>query len=208
MVAVHETEVLKAQDIQHISALAATETYLDVARTNLVLAAGREREASDALVLLGKIEKQISNGGGTHGSAVAVTLQRAAVEIEPTSAFGYRELGTTLLKQGLVEQAAWALNRSVEIKPTRSGYQRLLEASRRLGDVDTAQVCLASLQKPELRNEIPVKSLSPAAFAATHRPIPQSIEPAKVQPKSSTTKSPKAAEAKVSLWSLFPFGRR
>ncbi len=208
MVVVHETDVLKGQDLEDMSALEATEKYLAVARTNLIAAAGGVREASDALVLLGQIEKQLSAPGDTHGAAVAVTLQRAAIDIAPTNGPGYRELGTTLLDQGLVKQAAWALSRSVEIQPTRSGYQGLLEASRRLGDVDTARLCLASLQDPNVADEIPVKELSPDVFAATYKPNLSELKnvPAKTQPPAVT--APPASETRISLRSLFPFGRR
>ncbi len=207
MVTVHETEVLKNQDITDFSALEATETYLAVAKKNLVLAAGDAREASDALILLGRIEKEMSPSGDTHASSVAVTLQRAAVEIEPNNAFGYRELGTTLLNQGLTEQAIAALNRSIEIQPTRTSYQRLLEASRRLGDIDTVRECLASLQNPELESEFPVLSLSPQAFAATHRPIPAAVQPAPVKPARAEAETSTAEVPKIGLRSLFPFGR-
>ncbi len=208
MVGVHETLALKDQDLENISSLEATESYLAVARSNLALAAGGAREASDALVLLGQIEKQMSRRGDTHAAAVAVTLQRAAIEIEPENAMGYRELGATLLQQGLVQQAAWALNKSVELRPTRAGYERLLEASRRLGDVDTARVCLASLEDPRMQDEIPFQQLTPEAFASTHRPNLASVEPAKAKPPTVEGKPRQVEASKVSFRSLFPFKRR
>ena len=208
MVVVHETDVLKGQDLENMSALEATEKYLAVARKNLIAAAGGVREASDALVLLGQIEKQMSAPGDTHGAAVAVTLQRAAIDIAPTNGPGYRELGTTLLDQGLVKQAAWALSRSVEIQPTRSGYQGLLEASRRLGDVETARLCLASLQDPNVVDEIPVKELSPDVFASTYKPNLSELKNAPAQTQPTGANAPKAEETRISLRTLFPFGRR
>jgi hypothetical protein len=208
MVVVHETDVLKGQDLENMSALEATEEYLAVATKNLIAAAGGVREASDALVLLGQIEKQMSAPGDTHGAAVAVTLQRAAIDIAPTNGPGYRELGTTLLDQGLVKQAAWALNRSVEIQPTRSGYQGLLEASRRLGDVETARLCLASLQDPNIADEIPVKELSPDVFAATYKPNLSELKNAPAQTQQTGANAPEAEKTRISLRTLFPFGRR
>lgn len=209
MVVAHETTVLKDNDFEHISVLEATQAYLAVANTNLVLAARDVQEASDALVLLGQIEQQMSQPGDIHAAAVAVTLQRAAVEISPANAFAYRELGATLLNHGLVEQAAWALNRSIEIQPTRIGYERLLDASRQLGNDDTARACLAALQHPELQSEIPVQTLSPRAFAATNRPNAALIKPVNAKPATTTdSETRKAAEPKISLRSLFPFSRR
>ncbi len=208
MVAVHETDVLKGRDLENISALEATETYLAVAKKNLTAAAGGVREASDALVLLGNIEKQMSNPGDTHAAAVAVTLQRAAIEVAPTNGSGYRELGSTLLDQGLVKQAAWALGRSVEIQPTRSGYEGLLEASRRLGDVETARLCLESLQNPNISSETPVKTLSPDAFAATYKPNLNELKTATPKPQPLEADAHKAEQTRISLRTLFPFGRR
>jgi hypothetical protein len=208
MVAVHETDVLKGRDLENISALEATETYLAVARKNLTAAAGGVREASDALVLLGQIEKRMSKPGDTHAAAVAVTLQRAAIEVAPTNGPGYQELGTTLLDQGLVKQAAWALGRSIAIQPTRSGYEGLLEASRRLGDVETARLCLESLQNPNISSETPVKTLSPDAFAATYKPNLNELKTATPKPQRFEADAPKAEQTRISLRTLFPFGRR
>lgn len=206
MVAVHETEVLKGRDLEDVSSLEATETYLAVAKQNLIVAAGGAREASDALVLLGKIEKQISDPSDTHAAAVAVTLQRAAIEVAPTNGSGYRELGSTLLEQGLVEQAAWALSRSIEIQPTRRGYQSLLDASRRLGDVETARHCLDSLNDPSMGNETPVRTLSPELFASTYKPNLNELKSAKPQPAAA--KPSESEPTRVSLRTLFPFSRR
>lgn len=206
MVAVHETEVLKGRDLENVSSLEATETYLAVAKQNLKAAAGGFCEASDALVLLGKIEKQMSRPGDTHAAAVAVTLQRAAIEIAPTNGQGYQELGTTLLDQGLVQQAAGALSRSVDLQPTRKGYERLLQASRRLGDVETARLCLESLRDPSILSETPVKKLSPEVFAATYKPNLSELKTARPQPPDVDTHI--AEPTSVSLRTLFPFSRR
>lgn len=214
MVDSHETQALKDRDIKNLSALEATEAYLNLARENLVRACGGVSEACDALVLLGKIEKQMARPGETHGAAVAVTLQRAAVVIEPNSSHAYGELGATLMQQGLIDQAALALQQSVEMRPTRIGYQRLLEVSRRLGDADTARRCVTSLQKPDLQDSIRVKTLSPVEFAATHRPQLASIaaKPAspnrEATPAASESQSKETSAIKVSSRSLFPFGRR
>jgi hypothetical protein len=209
MVAVHETTVLKEhEDLESLSALEAIEAYLAEAKRNFVHAAEGSREGSDALMLLGKIETRLASENSIHAAAVAVTLQRAAVEIEPRNAIGYRELGATLLAQGLADQAAWALHRSLEIDPTRTGFQRLLEASRRLGDIDTARMCLASLKNPRLKSEIPVRPLSPKAFAATHRPDPASMKPVAARPENTANPAQKTDQPRIGFRSFFPFGRK
>ncbi|TWU57156.1 hypothetical protein [Rubripirellula reticaptiva] len=212
MVSVHETEVLKSRDLSSVSAMRATEAYLSIAKDNLVAATGSSNDACDALVMLGIIEKQLHDGNESHAGEVAMTLQRAAIEIAPTSAVAHRELGITLLEQGLVPQAAWALTQSVQLRPSREGYNRLLEASRRMGDANASQKCLAALQDPTLPSGIPVKTLAPDAFAASYRPNPAAIQPT---PPTTQTASPEVnptrpakTETRVSTRSLFPFGRR
>lgn len=208
MVGVHETDALKNRDLENVSALEATEAYLAVAKTNLIAAAGGVQEASDALVLLGKIEKQMAGPADTHAPAVAVTLQRAAIEIAPNNALAYQALGTTLLDQGLVKQSAWALGRSIEIQPTRIGYEGLLEAARRLGDVETARMCLDSLQNSRIANQTNVRKLEPAAFASTYKPNMNELRQVKrsAQPVEQGVK--KVEPSRVSLRTLFPFSRR
>jgi len=142
-----------------------------------------------------------------------VTLQRAAIEVAPTNGPGYCELGTTLLDQGLVKEAAWALSRSIELQPTRSGYQGLLEASRRLGDVETARHCLASLRDPGMLSETPVKTLSPEVFAATYKPNLNELKTATAAPQPPAPQlpvadAPNAEPTRISLRTLFPFNRR
>jgi tetratricopeptide (TPR) repeat protein len=171
MVAVHETDVLKQTELDNLSPLRATDLYLASAKSQLVAAAERSREASDALVILARIEKAIENVSESHSAAVALTLQRAAVEIAPDNALAFRELGSSLLNQGLLEHAVAALNRSVQLEPSPDSYRLLLEASRRLGDADLARRCLLALRKNESSGPgVRVRQLAPQQFAATHLP--------------------------------------
>ncbi|MFK8111972.1 MAG: hypothetical protein AB8B91_07205 [Rubripirellula sp.] len=208
MVTVHETSVLKDQELENLSAIEATEAYLVVARENLVLASAGSREASNALVLLGQIEKLVSTENVTHSAAVAVMLQRSAIEIDDQNGQAFDALGLTFLQQGLAGPACWALKKSIDLQPTRSSYQKLLEASRRMGDADTARICNAALRSNTLPSDLRVQKLSPAAFAATHRPNPATI-PAKTRPVEPKKVTPEQkTPQRVSLRTLFPFSRR
>ncbi len=208
MVTVHETAVLKQQDLSVTSSLEATESYLDYAREQLVFAAGGVREGSQALVLLGQIEFQMAKPSDTHSTSVAVTVQQAAVEADPYFAVGYRVLGTTMLQLGMAEEAANCLITSLQIQPTRLAYERLLDVARRLGDVDTARICMKSLEDPRMEEGNLVHSLSPTEFAATHRPAPASIEPSRSSANTETVKAQAKPAARIGFGSLFPFGRR
>ncbi|QDT02304.1 hypothetical protein K227x_06800 [Rubripirellula lacrimiformis] len=224
MVAVHATTVLKQQDVSRISSIRATEAYLDVAREHLVSAAGESVEACDALIMLGIVEKNVAESGDSHAGAVAITLQRSAIEVSPGSAVGYRELGKTYLEQGLGAQAAWSLRESVRLRPSRSAYQGLLEASRRMGDADTARQCVAALNDPDLPSGIAVKTLRPEAFAASYHPSPAAIQTISqrssaanqqaadlkdADPSSASDSDPAATkDDRVTARSIFSFGRR
>ena len=170
MVVAHKTDVLKQRDLGKVSPLLAMETYLAKAKLDLVAALGESREGSDAVLALARAEMQIGNVSGAHTSAVALTYQRAAVEVAPHSAIAHSELGGMLLKQGLVQQAALALQRSVQIEPSRAGYRKLLAAAQQLGDAQLARFCVTALEKQPAEVPVRVKQLEPHQFAATYRP--------------------------------------
>ena len=213
MVTVHETVALKDQDLSDFTAFEATEVYLNYAKEQLVLATGGVREGSQALLLLGKVEFQIAEPGDAHATSVAVTVQRAAVEADQFYAVGYRVLGTSLLRLGLVEEAADCLIASLRIEPTRMAYESLLEVSRRLGDVDTARVCMKALQDPRMDEGSLVKSLTPEQFATTYRPNPttrNADSPSPIQASSGPKEIKAQAKpaARIGFGSLFRFGRK
>ncbi|MGI9472500.1 MAG: hypothetical protein ACR2NZ_13245 [Rubripirellula sp.] len=205
MVSSHQTPVLKERDASTVSAYEAADAYLSYARERIVSASGEMPEASHALVLLGRLEKQVSRSSRTYTDAVTVTLHRAAIDVQPSNAAAYRALGTTLLDQGLTEQASWALQRSVEITPTRPAYEGLLEVARRSGDAVAARACTAALNHPALGSEIPVMRLNASEFASTHRPdeITTQTNGISQEPTSRQAESPR-----LGIRSLFPFTRR
>ncbi|KAA1260664.1 hypothetical protein LF1_32040 [Rubripirellula obstinata] len=211
MVAVHETEILKSQDLKTLSAVQATDAYLNLARTKLVSAAGHSALAAESMLLLGMIEKQVLSREDVHSGAVSLTYHGAATEIQPSNAEAHREYGRTLLEQGLVRQSILSLKQSVAIQPSRTGYHILLNASRRGGDYDLAQQCIRALDDPSLFNDTAVVQLPPSQFAASYRPTPQTINaiPATSSPKPDVKDpEPDQEKTRISFRSFFPFGRR
>ncbi len=210
MVSVHETTTLKNRDLENLSAIEASEAYLTFALENLVQAAEGAPEASDALVILGMVERDTASIDNAHAKAIAVTLQRAAVQIAPSSMIAHRELGTTLGRQGLVDQAADSLKYSLAIRPTRIAYQRLLEVASRSGDRDTAQSCVLALNDESLPIEFAVRTIAPKEFAATHRPSLASVQSKKTESTVArvNNESNGSQPVRVSFRSLLPFGRK
>lgn len=208
MVTVHETTVLKEADLGSMSAIEATEAYLQVAHDNLVMSAARSRDASIALVLLGQIETQVAKNSNTHSAAVAVMLQQSAIEIDGQNWMAFQSLGHTFLQQGLALQASDALQESIRLYPTRSSYRSLQLAARQQGDVETARLCSLALNSETLPNEFPIRQLSPRDFAATHRLSPANTPARPKSPPAAKPPVEKKSPQRVSLRTLFPFSRR
>ncbi len=167
MIESHTTEALKDRDVSGLSAVKAVEIYLSVAKSNLVAASGGLPEAGDALLLLGHVHQKFEKNNSLYNEAVALTLHQAAVEVQPASAIARRELGKTLMNQGLVAQAVDMFVLSNRLTPNRETTQLLLNAARRIGNVPLAEHCMARLQDPRLPSDFPVIRLSPEQFAAT-----------------------------------------
>ena len=170
MVVVHKTTALKNQSLEKTSSLQAIEEYLEVAHENLVAACESIVEASDALVLMGKIELQMNEKTDTQAAAVALTFHRAAVSVDPQNAIAHREQGKTLYSQGLVEQAAWSFARSVELQPTREHYRLLMQVAQKMGDMETVSQCETAINDPRLAAPLPIRHLDAKSFAATYKP--------------------------------------
>lgn len=208
MVAVHETLALKQRDLNVVTALEATEAYLDLAHNQLVSAVGEVPEGSRALVMLGQIEFQLAKPSDTHATSVAVTIQQAAVETNPNDAVAYRVLGNSLFHLGLLEEASNCLTKSLKLQPNRLAYECLLEIARQLGDIDTARACLSAIQDPRMDSDDLVRNLSPQDFAATYRPVSRSIQSKPSNKVQASSPAKAASDTRISFGSLIPFLRR
>ncbi|QDT08645.1 hypothetical protein [Planctomycetes bacterium K23_9] len=202
LVVAHRTSVLKGRDLSHVSAMRATESYLAIAREEIVKATASIGLASDALVLLGRIEATIADPSDPRGGAVALSLQQAAVEVDPANSRAWLELGTTMMNEGLLQESVEILSRSVELQPSRRGYETLLTVASHLQDAGTVQRCQVALKNPSLNKQIPVRKIDQEAFAALYKPTnsiarnatsdkpasPAVSQPVEAKPVSTKTK--------------------
>jgi len=138
----HSKQLAMARDtIEHFGG-----PYLSLAEQQLVAACGSLPEASDSLVLMGKVERKLGESRDDRKAvAVAMTYYRAATGVDPNNAVAHRELGKTLFAFEAYVLATESLGRAVELQPDPDTYQWLLKASQRSGDVVTAQQCQLAL---------------------------------------------------------------
>lgn len=202
MVASHQTKVLQGVDLERLLSFAATAMYLQAAEDHLVEALGDYAESGDALILLGRIEQMIAPEDTTYHGAVALAMHSAAARIRPHSAMIHRELGITMLHQGMDRLAAQSLRQSISMRASRRGYRYLQQASARLGDQDTVRQCQYALGSAELQSDAPVKHLEPLAFANTG-PAIHSSNPT----GAPATAAAPGAEKKKTASKWFPFLR-
>jgi hypothetical protein len=144
----------------------------------------------------------------SHAISVAVAVQRAAVQSDPEFAAGYRVLGTTLLQLGLMDEASDCFVTSLHLQPTRQGYERLLQVARKLGDVDTAAICMSALNDPRMEEAIPVRSLAPQEFASTYQPAAKAMATARSAANKQAVEKQSDSPIRIGLRTLFPFTRR
>ena len=145
---------------------------------------------------MGKTQQQMMDKADTHAAAVALTYHRAAVAVDPHNSVAHRELGKTLYGQGLVEQAAWSLAQSVDLQPTRDNYRLLMQASRKLGDIDTVRRCQTAIDDPRLAAPLPIHHLDAKAFAATYKPSDNEMPQSKSRNQTVSARKPSDSSTK------------
>ena len=194
----HKTAVLKTRSFKGLSGHEAAFHYLTFARFELVNAAKGIPEASEALMLLGAAEAERMDGDASYRNAIAVMLQRAAIEICPADYEPHLALGITLSRQGLLEQARLSLQRSIEIKPNPRGYQLLIELAMRSGDEAVVETLQAQL------NEI---APSAEATALGFRNDPGNSDAARVTVPAVERATESKSKTRIGWRTLFPFIR-
>lgn len=197
MISIHETPTLKHVPVGQIASFKATEIYLTYAKDELVAALATYPEAADALILLGRIERRLGDERDLYRGAVSLAMHVAATEIRPGDARVRRELGVTLMRQGLDMPAIGELRRSLSMAPTRKGLRSLQVAASRTGDGQTVAECQARLQQNDLPSELPILHMTPQAFAASYqtsglRSSASPSVPANATPTATSTTGPKS----------------
>ena len=89
----------------------------------------------------------------------ATTELQLAIEMDPTNAAAYDQLGTMLVQQGKLEEAASTYRRLIANRPSAAAHQELAEVLMLLGKTDEAR------QEREM-----AKAMEPSAGAERPRP--------------------------------------
>ncbi|QDS93132.1 hypothetical protein FF011L_18870 [Roseimaritima multifibrata] len=179
MVQSHQTPVLKDCTTSHLNGSRAADLYLDFARAKFAIVAEANPIATEALAVLAEVERKNKKPTALT-DAVVISLLRAAIQARPDDAVIANELGFQLLKQGLLEEAQWALEKSFQIQPTRSAGVNLAETLRQSGNIQAARERIAQIEglpiQPPATPQI--ITLSPQQFASLSPPTsPPGIQP-------------------------------
>jgi tetratricopeptide (TPR) repeat protein len=172
----HETTVLKGYDVSQISPLVAAQHYRLFAQNQLREASLGHPWASEIFFALGRTYQAQADSEVSDAKELfhwrAVTLFRAAYDINPNNSIAANQLGYLYLQMDRAEDARSYLIASLNASPSIAAYENLIESSRRLGDQNTQQWALnqrAALSHGQMRAEgqpPAVVELDPRTFAA------------------------------------------
>ncbi len=173
----HETPVLRNCRAELLNGPRAVEIYLDYAREQLAAVAMANPIATNACVVLAKVEAA-AKPEDSFQAAVAICLLRAALQARPDDAYVANELGYQLLQQSLLDEAEWVLQHSFQLQPSKAAGFNLAETLRQQGKQAQAQAIAARASDlPEsTHNPVHVFTLSPQEFATLSPPqtsVPQ-----------------------------------
>ena len=200
----HETRILKAADVSHLSPLAAAQRYHRFAQNRLVLASQGHPWASELYYVLGRALQAHADEGGEDADALrekALTFYRASREILPTNSIASNQLGYLLLGMDQPVEAREALIASVQSGGPAAAWQNLVEANRRLGDV--AGQNWATQNYFALQRQMPPQAAMPAYVELDPRQF-ASLSPREGGPKP--TPGPPATSMPVSVQPGRPVG--
>lgn len=180
MVQSHRTPVLHGCRVDTLTSYAAVDIYLDFARASFTRAAAAaptaaaRHEAATMLLWLARTELAHRELHGELAESVSLTCLRAAVGVDPNHALASNELGYRAMRLGLLEEAQWALERSLELQPSESALQNLIETHRLAGNSQAAQMLVAMLPSQGGSSLSPgpaVLQVAPSQFAAISPPV-------------------------------------
>lgn len=171
MVGSHRTPLLKRIDTSDLSPVAAADLYLDFARDRFSRALAGNPDAARSLMVLGQAERQRDAGPTTANDSIALCCARAALAVSPEDATTHNELGYLALQVGLLDEARWALERGLSIRPSTEALQNLVETHRLAGNIETAQMLARQLPTNAGAPQLNVLHVSPEAFASISPPV-------------------------------------
>lgn len=140
VVAGHRTPILRQQNVEGLSSVAAQQQYFNYAREQLVIAAGRQPVASHALCNMGKLQPRMADGSAPQQThlARAMVYQQAALAVDGRNYPAANELGAILTNFGQLPDARRVLLHSVGTVSNPDGLQRLAVVHERLGEMELA----------------------------------------------------------------------
>jgi tetratricopeptide (TPR) repeat protein len=139
----HRTPLLKTTSAAgELSPVVAQQHYFGLAQAQLVIAAGGQPVASQALYRLGRLQSALAVGDAApqalHGPQ-AMVFHQAALAIDGNNHLAANELGVLLARYGQLENARLLLQHSVQIKPEVESWHNLAVVHRRLGEIELAR---------------------------------------------------------------------
>ncbi|RMF42840.1 MAG: hypothetical protein D6753_06525 [Planctomycetota bacterium] len=176
LVASHSTPILKHVDLSQMSPLIAAQYYRRYALAQLLQAAQGHPWASELFVAIGQCYQARAVAEGEQGGPLwyrALVYYKAAHEIMPSNVLAANQLAYTLLQLDRPQEARQILVPAVQQRATRENLQNLVEASRRVGDVATANWAmgrLAQLGQPTTGSPLPQVTEIPAELFARLSP--------------------------------------
>jgi tetratricopeptide (TPR) repeat protein len=215
LVATHKTPVLKDTVGPGTTPIEALQAYYTCGRQQLVIAGGQQVGASMALYGLGRVQLSTGDPQGMNGPK-AITLQQAALAVDPQNYMAANELGVLLARYGQLSEAEAALRHSIAISPQPESWRNLAEVHRRQGQGQLEAQArrqgedqLAARRSGKTPNPMAsgiVDWVDPATFVALTDPSPGGTpvgELAAAAAVASPTPAPaKTAKPAASPWSL------
>ncbi|KAA1259631.1 hypothetical protein LF1_21660 [Rubripirellula obstinata] len=221
----HRTNLIATDDVDGLTAAVAADRYLDLARRNLAPIAARDSRCAEAIDFLAAIYLGRNESKQLPGET-ALCLRRAALQGQPDNADLAARLGMQLADVGLVDEAKWALEHSLQIYFQPVIANRLASLMQRSGQVaaadqwrnqvavrsrfregvpgDAADAVLANSRQSSTVKETPqvdvpiITQLSPSEFASVSRPVMQEVSASNaLTPNSMTPSAATAATPKA-----------
>lgn len=140
VVAGHRTPVLRQQNPESLSAIAAQQQYYNFARQQLVIAAGGQAVASHSLCNMGKLQLRMGEETSPPqmNLARAMVYQQAALAVDGRNYPAANELGNIQATFGQFPEARRTLLHSVSMVSNSEGWHNLACVHERLGESELA----------------------------------------------------------------------
>jgi hypothetical protein len=203
VVAAHRTPVLKDENLDGMTALAALQRYYGYAQSRLASAAGNEAAASQALFSMGKLTTVMAERRPEDRrlfAPKAMALHQAALLADASNYRAANELGVLLATFGQFDEAKRLLVQSATAAPQADTWHNLAVVHERLGERDLAgkaryEMELAQRSRSATGGGKGVEWVDPAAFAKSS-PAPGAV-PVATRPAAPAIK---AASSGKNVW--------